>query len=276
MQTVIISVGEEGKQVADFLLEWLPQVLPNADLLWLKHDISPITLSWQRSLLSNVELADAIIFCVTPESVLLPETLLQIGMVAGRNIRGTIYPLFIGIDRPNLPQVFGDVFQCVFADKDSVLSLVKNLNKRAGPKAMPEALLLGVFSARWSLLESTFGRLSSQWRRTSNTRPPEERPIPRITLSSEARGLLVEAAADPHGTVISVATFGGRHLQTNGKALVEPGNPRSEARGIAALRELVNAGLLEPTGSKGETYQVTSDGYRVADEIRLAQPGNAR
>jgi hypothetical protein len=83
--------------------------------------------------------------------------------------------------------------------------------------------------------------------------------------------LLAEAAADPNGVVMSLATLGGRHLQTNKKAFVEPGNPRSEARGLAALRELVREGLLEPRGSKGEVYAVTTEGYRVSDEIRLAR-----
>jgi len=270
MNIVIIAAGEQGKEVALILQEWLPQVIPIAKIVLVGLDLSPSTLE-HRLLVKHVDPADAIVFCVTPQAAGLPDTPFFIGLVAGRKLGTPFYPFFVGVDRSAVPQVLSVSFQCVFPEKESVLSMVSDITKRSGEQAVPANILVGVFSAKWPPLEFALNRIASQASRVADRHPSEKRPLPSRNLSSEAGELLVEAARDPHGRVMSIASLQGRHVQTNQKAFVEPGNPRSEAKGLAALRELAKEGLLEPLGSKGEVYAVTADGYRVADEIRLAR-----
>jgi hypothetical protein len=88
-------------------------------------------------------------------------------------------------------------------------------------------------------------------------------------LSEEAKRLLSEAAKDSQGTILMVRTFDGLTVQTNGINLVDTGDPRSEARWEKAVDDLRYADLIRDRGHKGEVFQVTADGYRIADRLSL-------
>jgi hypothetical protein len=86
-------------------------------------------------------------------------------------------------------------------------------------------------------------------------------------LSPEAKTLLIEAAKDEHGNIIcrdAVST--GWQVQTNGKAFVEAGVPRSRARWQAAVEELASSQLIQEQNARG-LYQLTNQGYEVADRL---------
>jgi hypothetical protein len=89
-----------------------------------------------------------------------------------------------------------------------------------------------------------------------------------LHLSEEARQLLVEAAADKHGTILKTRTFGGQSIQTNGRIFGDPGDHRSEARWEYALDQLVSLELAIERGYKGEVFEVTEPGYQLAERIR--------
>ncbi|SCB55046.1 hypothetical protein GA0061098_103420 [Bradyrhizobium shewense] len=88
------------------------------------------------------------------------------------------------------------------------------------------------------------------------------------TLSPEARTLLVEAADDKGGIILYAKLMTGPQLQTNGKQFVEVGNPRSSAIWEGALEELENDGLIKATGPKRQVFQVTREGYDMADRVK--------
>lgn len=90
-------------------------------------------------------------------------------------------------------------------------------------------------------------------------------------LCQEAQDLLIEASKDPSGMVMKLNVVGGPLVQTNGKQLVERGNPRSQAAWEGAINELCNMGLLVEKGHRGEVFGVTAEGYRVADAIVMAK-----
>jgi hypothetical protein len=81
------------------------------------------------------------------------------------------------------------------------------------------------------------------------------------TLSDDA-GALLRGAVDDDGTVLRVRTMGGTSVQAGRQNFAESGNPRSEARWESALNELVEEGLLQDRGYKGEVFGVTHTGIR--------------
>ncbi len=102
---------------------------------------------------------------------------------------------------------------------------------------------------------------------TANAEPVEsETTMP--GLSAEAQVLLKEASMDPNGSILLLRTFGGTSLQTNGKKLSSSNERREIARWEASVQELVNMQLVDDLG-KGEIFEVTHLGYRVADMIEL-------
>jgi hypothetical protein len=86
-------------------------------------------------------------------------------------------------------------------------------------------------------------------------------------LSDEARHVLMEAAKDGQGTVLMTKTMHGFELQANGMQLVDGNSPRIEAAYREAVKELVNRGLLEDRGGKGEVFAVTHGGWSLADVL---------
>jgi hypothetical protein len=63
--------------------------------------------------------------------------------------------------------------------------------------------------------------------------------------------------------------MGGLSMQAGSKQFIESGNPRSEARWKKALEELVGFDYVRDRGYKGEIFEVTADGYDVADALFL-------
>lgn len=90
-------------------------------------------------------------------------------------------------------------------------------------------------------------------------------------LSEEAKRLLVEAAKDRNGTIMSVRYLSGQAIQTNGVNFADSGDRRSIARWEAAIEQLQREELIVERGYKGEVFEITAQGFEVAE--KLAQEG---
>jgi hypothetical protein len=88
-------------------------------------------------------------------------------------------------------------------------------------------------------------------------------------LSNEAKLLLKEASMDTHGTILHVRYLGGTDIQTNGKNLITNQDRRHVAKWEAALQELLTVELVVARGNKGEIYEVSNKGYKIADMIEI-------
>lgn len=88
-----------------------------------------------------------------------------------------------------------------------------------------------------------------------------------LSLSDEAKRLLMEASRDPDGRILVLRTQAGMALRTNGKHLGEIGDPRQEALWIATLKELKSYDLIEDRQGNGKLFSMTNNGFNVADEI---------
>lgn len=91
----------------------------------------------------------------------------------------------------------------------------------------------------------------------------------KTSLSDDAAALLMSAVQEGNGTIMSIRTMGGLSMQAGNKQFIEHGNPRSEARWKKALEELDEFDYVRDSGYKGEIYEVTADGYDVADDLIL-------
>lgn len=85
-------------------------------------------------------------------------------------------------------------------------------------------------------------------------------------LSEEAKALLV-AAASGDGRILCLRHMGGQIVQTNGKQMIPDDNPRTIARWIGGLEDLQRRRFLTDIGHKGEAFEVTREGYEMADMI---------
>jgi len=85
-------------------------------------------------------------------------------------------------------------------------------------------------------------------------------------LTEEARSLLKAAASRDDGSILKIAHIGGRLIRAGGQTFGE-GRGRESARWEAALDELERSGLVIGRGYKGEVYELTHEGWAVADAL---------
>ena len=74
--------------------------------------------------------------------------------------------------------------------------------------------------------------------------------------------------------VLRMRTRSGVTIQTNGKNLVQNGDPRYEAQWEAALQKLVDLGYLQDRGRGSDVFFLTDEGYCLADHLREQLVGN--
>lgn len=97
-----------------------------------------------------------------------------------------------------------------------------------------------------------------------------EAPEPKQTLyrlSEEAQVMLRAAASGVDGTIMSIPVMGGRFFRAGGQSFGgERG--RESAKWAHAINELVNEGLAIARGSRGEVFELTHEGWQVADSLK--------
>lgn len=86
------------------------------------------------------------------------------------------------------------------------------------------------------------------------------------TLSEEAKTLLKAATARDDGTILKITYLGGRAIQAGGKSFGGD-RGRESAKWENALNELEINGLVVARGYKGEVYELTHEGWSVADAL---------
>jgi hypothetical protein len=86
-------------------------------------------------------------------------------------------------------------------------------------------------------------------------------------LSPEAVAMLKTTAADPGG-VLTFGRYGaGSEIQSNGQVFNEDSRPRTIALWEGVIEELESQGLLKARGDAREIFEVTRQGYSVADSL---------
>lgn len=88
----------------------------------------------------------------------------------------------------------------------------------------------------------------------------------RYELSEEARTLIKAAASDGSGEILKLSMLAGQTIQAGGQAFGK-GRGRESAKWEGALQELESAGLVVGRGYKGEFYELTREGWEIADAL---------
>lgn len=89
---------------------------------------------------------------------------------------------------------------------------------------------------------------------------------PKLSLSNEAQTLLKVAAQKEDGTILKIAYMGGRVIQAGGQQFGgERG--REAAKWENALNELIENGLVVARGYKDQVFELTHQGWSVADAL---------
>lgn len=270
MHVLISWSGQQSRDIAASLYEWLPTVIPGIQP-WISTDDIAIGTQWFATLMSKLESTSLCVICLTPQNVRSPWLYFEAGAIAGKRTDARVCTYLIGLSGNQLMAGPLSQFQWAEADKNGTWKLVLEIN-RCLPIPHNDTLLQVGFDAKWTTLKRRLEKAISEYSpKESESQVETEELKPVYRLSSEARQLLIEASKDPHGIVLMIRSLGGLHIQTNGKQIGNIGHPRTEAIWQAAVRELLNNNLLQSRGNQGHVFSLTAEGYRIVDLINSEQ-----
>lgn len=271
MKLLISWSGRQSQAVATALREWIPSVVTGANPWMSTLDISPGG-RWFDELMQQLEQTDFCIICLTPDNLRSPWLYFEAGAIAAKHQQAKVCGFVTGVSPSQLgPGPFAQ-FQCVESNSDGAWSLVRAMNDALKDKALNQELLKSSFEACWPRLRENLKEALLLYDPRASASELETEPLePEYELSDEAQQLLIAGAADKHGTIIMIRTSGGLAVQTNERQFCDRQNARSKAIWQAAVRSLLQLGLIEARGHKGEVFGVTAEGFRVADELEAVQ-----
>ena len=151
--------------------------------------------------------------------------------------------------------------------------------ERAGRAGRPvEAAIRSVEASmreRLKAVEERIQRLSDlidadAIERRLNGEEVEKQEMANDQLTQEAKQILQAAATDADGDIMYVRTMGrpGIHVQAGDQEMVpDDADNRTVQRWIGGLEDLEAAGYIRPTGTSGECFEVTREGYAAADRL---------
>ena len=85
-------------------------------------------------------------------------------------------------------------------------------------------------------------------------------------MSNEAKALLKAAASTDDGTILKIVWMGGRVVKAGGQSFGAEGG-RDAAKWEGALNELLDHGLVVPRGYKDQVFELTHQGWSLADML---------
>ncbi|MDE0003780.1 MAG: hypothetical protein OXQ29_13915, partial [Rhodospirillaceae bacterium] len=91
-----------------------------------------------------------------------------------------------------------------------------------------------------------------------------------VELSDEAKTILREAARDDSdGLVRNVSTLNSEFIYVDDRQLISDQEPRTIARWMGGLQGLQRYDYIRAVGSGGERFDVTREGYKMADMMEI-------
>jgi hypothetical protein len=263
---VLISWSKkQSKEMASVFYEWLPKVVPGIKPWMSSKDIDK-GKQWFSELQGFLGEATSCIICVTKENVRSPWIYYETGAIAVKKQDVLVCSYLIGIGTSMISDGPLAQYQCTEATKEDTLLLIKSLNKKISTP-QDEDSLVGNFELKWPEFEQELVRiLNLDVTAPEDFVETEADVLAGYQLSAEARKLLVTAAG-ADGDVMYCRYSNGADIQAGNVTLNDPSNRRSIATWEQAVNDLVAYDLLIDRSYKGEVFEVTATGFKVADVL---------
>ena len=120
---------------------------------------------------------------------------------------------------------------------------------------------------------------TAMFRVTDDVADSRAASAPAAPLSREAKLLLAETANDPSGLMLFERYGAGVDLHagsSDSTLFADKGDHRALATWESALDELVTRGLMTQHGESGEVFEITREGYALADQLAATPDAELR
>jgi hypothetical protein len=145
--------GEQSRQVALALHEWLPQALHAAKPYMSEMDTEAGGL-WDYILSAELEATDFGVVCLTPTNLESRWLNFEAGALSKAVTKARVVPLLFGLKNANVGLPLSR-FQMKTASRQGIFDVVKTINANAEQdRKVDEATLIGIFESVWPKLEA--------------------------------------------------------------------------------------------------------------------------
>jgi hypothetical protein len=145
--------GEQSRQIALALHEWLPQALQAAKPYMSEKDNEAGGL-WDYILSTELEVTDFGIVCLTPSNLESRWINFEAGALSKAVTKARVVPLLFRLKNADVGLPLSR-FQMKPASREGILDTVRSINAHADPeRKVDEAVLLGTFESVWPKLRA--------------------------------------------------------------------------------------------------------------------------
>ena len=257
--------GTASHEIASFFHGWLPSVLPGIQP-WISDEDIAKGKKWFPELMGQLSKTNISITFITPENVRSPWIYYEVGVIAAKMDEGIICAYLTGVDHTHVKDTPLGQFQWTESNKGDTWKLIRSINRQLEDKVHNSQLLEGNFSTQWAKLKRQIDRVVEDLSPVKEDVVEVEPPIEQ-QLSEEARHLLAESSQNSRGRILQDDDSDGYELSTGEVNLITDQSPRGVATWKAALQELIDFGLVKDMGYEGRMFEVTKNGFDVADLI---------
>lgn len=153
--------GDKGRLVAEALVKWLPEVIPDVKP-WMS-DRNIVDTVWFNEIVTAINEAKAGIVCLTRENFDRPWILFEAGGLMVNCDKTAVFNLLLDVKAEELDGLNYPLFPCELYSfqKERVLSILKALNEMSDPsqRLKPEEVKKR-FETHWKELESELNAIS--------------------------------------------------------------------------------------------------------------------
>jgi hypothetical protein len=157
MKVFISWSGNDSRQVAQLLSNWIPNVLQGVET-WVSYaDI-------EKGKLWMTDIGDALkgtffgILCLTRSNIDAPWILFEAGALSKGLTKSRVCPVLIGLTCKELKLPLSN-FNATMPDRDDMLILIKTINAQVGEKKLSEKRVEEAFDKWWNDFKNEFDKI---------------------------------------------------------------------------------------------------------------------
>lgn len=157
MKVFLSWSGDQSRELAEVLREWLPAVLQSVRPFFTPSDIEK-GARWNKDIAQELEAASFGVFCLTKENLARPWLMFEAGALSKRIDASRVCPVLFGVDSADLEGPLVQ-FQAAPFSEPEMRKLIKTLNSGLGEQRLDDAVLSSVFEMWWPKLNERVNKL---------------------------------------------------------------------------------------------------------------------
>jgi hypothetical protein len=157
MKVFISWSGNDSKQVAQQLKDWIPDVLQGVET-WISSDDIAKGALWMSDIGDKLNEIGVGILCLTRSNIDAPWILFEAGALSKGLTKNRVCPLLIDLSQKELKPPLAS-FNATMPTQEDMLRLIKTINVQMGEKRLPEERVEKAFDMWWGGFDKNFAAI---------------------------------------------------------------------------------------------------------------------